>query len=231
MGEVNMNITKNKAKTHKISNGVNDLRGKFISFEGPEGSGKTTHIELLAEYLKGRNYSVEVLQEPGSTKVGKKIREILLDPDIKNMTAECELHLYLAARIQLVKEKIKKFLSQGKIILCDRFNDATLTYQGFAAGIPVDFIIDLTENHLFKDAMPDLTILLDVDPRKGLKRAETDHPKDRQEKKDISFHKKVREGYLKLAKMHPDRIKVVSSNGSIEQVQNNIRKIIENAIV
>ncbi len=209
---------------------MRQLKGKFITFEGSEGSGKSTHIKLLADFLKEKGYDVELLVEPGSTKIGKKIREILLDLNLDRMNPYCELFLYLAARVQLVEEKIKKLLNKGKIILCDRFNDATLAYQGYASGISVDFLTNLTEGHLFKNVMPNLTILLDIDTEVGLKRAEADHPKDRQEKKDISFHKRVREGYLDLVRKNPERIKIVSSQGSIEKIQDKIRELVEDVL-
>jgi dTMP kinase len=221
---------KQKKQAKGFSNGAKKSPGAFITFEGPEGSGKTTHIRLLAEYLKRKGYSVELLIEPGSTEIGRKVREILLNPAFERMNCHCELFLYLAARCQLVEEKIKDLFKQGKVILCDRFNDATLAYQGYGAGIAVDFLINLTEGYLFTETMPDLTILLDVEPREGLRRAQADHPKDRQEKKGINFHKRVREGYLELAKKNPERIKVISSTSPVQEVQEKIRKLVNNVL-
>ena len=120
------------------------IKGKFITFEGPEGSGKSTHIKLLGEYLKTKGYNIEFLREPGATRIGERIRKILLDAELDNMSAFCELYLYLAARAQLVEEKIMPLLEEGKIIICDRFNDATLAYQGYASGIPLDLIANIS---------------------------------------------------------------------------------------
>jgi len=221
---------KNKTETNKIPKRVNELKGKFITFEGPEGSGKTTHLKLLAKSLKDRGYNVVLLQDPGSTEIGKRIRSILLDHNLSNMSPYCELCLYLAARCQLVEERIKGLLRQGKIILCDRFNDATLAYQGYAADISIDFLTALTQDYLFKGVMPDLTILLDIEVETGLKRILKGRLPDRQEKKDISFHKKVRAGYLDLAKKHPERIKVVSSRDPIKIVQDKIKEIVRDVL-
>lgn len=205
------------------------IKGKFITFEGPEGSGKSTHIKLLAPYLKEKGYKVELFREPGGTRIGEQIRQILLDPELNNMSRFCELCLYLAARVQLVEEKIVPLLKEGKVILCDRFNDATLAYQGYASGISVEFIRNV-EKILFSKTVADLTILLDIDVETGLKRTLKNRLPDRLERKDITYHKKVRQGYLDLAKKYPERIKVISSKSSIETVQNKIRTLIEDAI-
>ena len=203
---------------------MEDTRGKFITFEGPEGSGKSSHIRLLVEYLKEKGIAVEVLREPGSTKIGEKIRQILLDTTSGVMVDTCELYLYLAARTQLIKEKIIPLLKSNKIIICDRFNDATMAYQIYAGNKP-ESIMDGFNNYLDKEGVsPDLTLLLDVDASVGLKRAASLRSADRIEKKGVEFHDKVRQGYLKLAKRYPQRIKVISSVGEIGEVQQKIRE-------
>ena len=145
------------------------------------------------------------------------------------MSPFCELCLYLAARSQLIEEKIVPLLKEGKIILCDRFNDATLAYQIYASGLPSD-LMEGFNKHLLSKVKVDLTILFDVDVGVGLKRASEDHPKDRLEKKDIAYHKKVRLGYLELAKKDPQRIKVISSDEPIDVVQKKIQRLIEDAL-
>ena len=203
---------------------MQDKRGKFITFEGPEGSGKSTHIKLLVEYLREKGIKTEVLREPGSTQIGEKIRQILLDTALGDMANVCELYLYLAARFQLIQEKITPFLEDNKIVICDRFNDATMAYQVYAGKCP-EFIMTGFNNFINEmNVDPDLTILLDVDVRLGLKRAASLRPADRIEKKGAEFHDKVRQGYLRLAKKYPERIKVISSVGEMDEVQLRIRE-------
>jgi dTMP kinase len=206
---------------------MKDHAGKLITFEGPEGSGKSSHIELLLQYLEGKGKEVEVLREPGTTAAGEKIRKILLDTSSDNVSDICELYLYLAARAQLIEEKIIPFLKEGKIVICDRFNDATWAYQIYASDLP-EFIIDNFLNYMkTKNIEPDLTILLDIKAEAGLKRAAQAHAADRVEKKGIGFHNRVRQGYLILAKRYPERIKLIQSVGPIEAVQDVIRKKID----
>ncbi len=203
---------------------MKDKRGKFITFEGPEGSGKSSHIKLLVEYLREKGIEVEVLREPGSTQIGEKIRQILLDTALGGMANLCELYLYLAARSQLIKEKITPFLEDNKIVICDRFNDATIAYQVYAGNCP-EFTIEGFSKFINEMRVePDLTILLDVDVRLGLKRATFSRPADRIEKKGTEFHDKVRQGYLELAKKYPERIKVIFSAGEMDEVQLEIRE-------
>jgi dTMP kinase len=203
---------------------MKDYAGKLITFEGPEGSGKSSHIKLLLQYLETEGKEVEVLREPGTTTAGEKIRKILLNTTSGDISDICELYLYLAARAQLIEEKIIPFLKEGKIVICDRFNDATWVYQIYASGLP-EFIIDNFLKYLkTKNIEPDLTILLDIEAEDGLKRAASAHAADRIEKKGVNFHKRVRQGYLVLAKRYPKRIKLVQSIGPIEEVQAVIRK-------
>jgi dTMP kinase len=206
---------------------MKDMKSKFITFEGPEGSGKSSHIKLLVEYLKNKGIQVEVLREPGSTLIGEKIRQILLSPDSGKVSSLCELFLYLAARAQLIDEKIKPLIEKNKIVICDRFNDATWAYQVYAGCLP-GFIIEGFNNYIREQGIePNLTILLDVSAEIGLKRAAMLHPADRIEQKGIDFHNKVREGYLDLAKRNPDRIKIISSEGKMDDVQLKIREKVD----
>jgi len=202
-------------------------RKLFITFEGPEGSGKSTHSRLLCEFLKKQGLKVLHTREPGGTVVSEKIRKVLLDPRNKGMDVVCELLLYMAARAQIVREKILPALRKGKIVICDRFMDATMAYQGYAGGLDVRLIKDigrLTTNGI----KPDITFILDIDAKKGLSRSTGN--KDRMEKKSLSYHKKVRKGYLSIAKKEPRRVKVVSALGEIAETQEKIRKIVLDCI-
>lgn len=198
-------------------------KGVFITFEGFEGSGKSTQIKLLADFLSQDKYPVVVLREPGSTKIGEKLRRILLDKNNVSISQKAELMLYLAARAQIVEEKIMPALKEGKIILCDRFQDATVAYQGFGLGMDRE-IISLFGNFVTCKIKPDLTILLDIPVKEGLKRLGEN--KDRIEERSIAYHKRVRDGYLKMAKEEPERIKLFSSK-DIGITHEEIRKAVK----
>jgi len=197
--------------------------GIFITFEGPEGSGKTTHSRLLRGFLRKKGYKVLHTREPGGTLISEKIRKILLDPKNKGMDVSCEMLLYMAARAQIVKQKILPALTQGKIVVCDRFTDATLAYQGYAGGMDLK-VIENIAGIVTKGLKPDVTFLLDIDARAGLLRA--GRSKDRMERKSILYHNKVRNGYLSIAKKEPKRVRVVSSGGEITLAQEEIRKAV-----
>ncbi|MDP2921762.1 MAG: dTMP kinase [Candidatus Omnitrophota bacterium] len=198
-------------------------RGLFITFEGPEGSGKTTHSRLLCDFLKKEGYKVLHTREPGGTLISEKIRKILLDPKNKEMDVACEMLLYMAARAQIVKEKILPSLKKGKIVVCDRFTDATLAYQGYAGGMKLE-VINSIASIVTKGLKPDITFLLDIDAKAGLLRA--GKSKDRMERKSILYHNKVRNGYLDIAGKEPGRVKVISATGKIEETQERIRKAV-----
>jgi len=193
-------------------------RARFITLEGIEGSGKSTVIKFLAKFFSKNKFSYKIFRDPGSTKVGEKIRNILLDKKNK-ISKYTELLLYLAARTQLIEEKLKKAIFKYDFIICDRFFDSTLVYQGYALGIKfTKKAVDIFSLGM----IPDLTILLDTDPIEGLKRIKN---KDRVESRPISFHKKLREGYFKLAKKYPKRIRLVKSN-NLEEIYKEIEKIL-----
>ncbi|MDP2980946.1 MAG: dTMP kinase [Candidatus Omnitrophota bacterium] len=196
-------------------------RGIFITFEGPEGSGKTTHSKLLCEFLRKKGYRVLHTREPGGVLISEKIRKILLDPKNKGMDVACEMLLYMAARAQIVKEKILPGLKQGKIVVCDRFTDATLAYQGYAGGMDLK-VIDNIAGVVTKGLKPDITFLLDIEAGAGLLRA--GRSKDRMERKSILYHNEVRNGYLSIARKEPKRVRVLSSTGEINRTQEEIRK-------
>lgn len=198
-------------------------KGLFITFEGPEGSGKSTHSKLLCDFLRRKGLKVLQTREPGGTVISEKIRTILLDPRNIDMDVVCEMLLYMAARAQIVKEKILPALKKGTVVVCDRFIDATLVYQGYVGGIDSRLIKDIGRI-VTKERQPDVTFLLDIEAEKGLRRA--GKTKDRIEKKSLLFHKKVRKGYLVLARRESKRIKVFSAAGDISETQAKIRKTI-----
>lgn len=208
------------------------MKGKFITFEGAEGSGKTTQADIAYKYISKKrstykNPLVLLFREPGGVKISESIRKIILDNKNINMTNECETLLYMAARAQLVREKIKPALSKGAIVLCDRFLDSTIAYQGYGNGVDLKIIGELAE-FVAQDTMPDLTFLFDIDPARGL--ARTGRAKDRIENRSIIYHEKVRTGYLKLAKVAPERIIVINAElpkATIsEEVQEHINKLL-----
>jgi len=202
-------------------------KGVLITFEGSEGSGKSTQARMLCSYLRQNGFKVVNLREPGSTAIGEKIRRILLDPKNKKMDTASEMLLYQAARAQVVREKILPALKQKKIIVLDRFLDATICYQGYGAGLDIKLIKQIGK--LATCGMqPDLTMLLDISAKEGLRRSKT---RDRIERKSLAFHRRVRRGYLKLARANARRIKVVPVAKEISKTQSAIRKIVKRNVL
>ena len=198
-------------------------RGIFITFEGPEGSGKTTHSRLLCAFLRRKGFKVLHTREPGGTAISEKIRNVLLDPKNRDMDVVCEMFLYMAARAQIVKKKILPALKEGRIVICDRFVDATLAYQGYAGGIDIKIIKNIG-SLVTKGISPEVTFLLDIGAKEGLLRSKKF--KDRMERKSLLYHKKVRKGYLTIARKEPRRVKIVLAKGDISKTQYSIRRII-----
>lgn len=200
----------------------------FISFEGGEGSGKTTQVRMIAGRLAKAGHECVVTKEPGGTAIGERIRAILLNPGNSGLDPVTELLLYAADRNQHVREIIEPMLASGKIVLCDRFFDSTRVYQGFARGLDRN-LVDRLNELVLGGLRPDMTFVLDLEPEAGLKRvwhqvkdgtrsmAET-----RFENEQLLFHEKVRNGYLELARQEPDRFMVVDASGSAESVFNDI---------
>ncbi|HEX3015258.1 MAG TPA: dTMP kinase [Desulfobacteria bacterium] len=202
------------------------MNGLFITFEGPEGAGKTTQIRLLAETLLNRSKKVELVREPGGSEVGEKIRKLLLDPEQKICSAT-EVYLYAAARAQLVKDIIKPALEAGKIVLCDRFVDASIAYQGWGRGLGAKQVREVNKLAL-AGLIPDLTVLLDLPVEEGLNRAgRRRNGLDRIERESLEFHQTVRRGYLALAAEEPDRFLVVDAGLPVAVIREAIRKKIE----
>jgi dTMP kinase len=207
----------------------------FITFEGVEGSGKTTQIQRLKKYLTQKGIPCKVTREPGGCSIAEKIRKILLDPDHREMVPTTELLLYEAARAQHVKEVIKPFLEKEGVVLCDRFGDATLAYQGDGRRMDLKWIQRL--NHLSSQGIrPDVTFLLDCPSDVGLKRAIQrnrtlkQEREERFEREEIEFHRRVRKGYLAIARKEPRRVKVIDTRKGEEKVFEKIRKIVDNLI-
>tara|TARA_B100000315_G_scaffold258860_1_gene312487 strand:+ start:2287 stop:2919 length:633 start_codon:yes stop_codon:yes gene_type:complete len=197
----------------------------FITVEGLEGCGKSSVFNFLTTFLKRKGYSVKVFREPGSTKIGEKIRKLLLDKKNGNLSLHTELLLYLAARTQLIEEKLKKARSFSDIVICDRFLDSTLAYQGYALGLGK---IAFDSVKMFSLGInPDITIFLDVSPKVGLARLKK---KDRIESRPITFHNKLRRGYLSLAKKYPRRIKVIDASGSLEDIYVSVERLINRVL-
>jgi dTMP kinase len=208
------------------------MKGIFITFEGIEGCGKSTQLELLAKELENRGLKVLKTQEPGGTKIGAMIRKILLDPKNKAITPMTELMLYGASRSQHLKEVILPAIEAGKIVLCDRYSDSTVAYQCYGRGLNLEAIKRL-DSLLTGGLKPSLTILLDIDPEKGLLRAKKRIEKNnsmkenRIEQEGFSFHKRVREGYLKIAEEEPDRIRVIGADLPVEEIHKKIIEIVK----
>ena len=206
--------------------------GIFITIEGPDGSGKDTQIDLLVTYLRLRGHSVLITREPGGTPVGEKIREILLKPVKDHEFADAtELLLFAAGRAQHVCEKIVPAISQGQIVVASRYIDASVAYQGYGRGLPLEMIDNINE-FATGGLKPDLTIILDIDSEEGLNRARTvkkETPSgeiDRIEAAGLAFHNKVRNGYLEIAKNDPDRCCVVDGSHQIVEVSMEIEKCV-----
>jgi dTMP kinase len=194
---------------------------RFITFEGPEGSGKTTQLRRLAARLRDAGHEVVETQEPGGTAVGRELRNILLKPEHGPIGATTELLLMFASRAQNVDEVILPALGAGKIVLCDRFTDSTLAYQGAARGLGADVVYDL-DRIACRGLVPNLTILLDVPVEVGLARAQ----QNRIEGEPVAFHRKVREAFLQLAHDDSKRIRVINSERPKEAVSEEIWDIV-----
>lgn len=204
----------------------------FITFEGTEGSGKSSRIADAAAFLKKQGKDCILTREPGSTRIGAKIRAILLDPASRELDHMAELLLYMADRAHHIATVIRPALAAGKIVLCDRYSDATLAYQGYARGLDLAMLKNL-HRLLMDDLKPDLTLLLDLPPETGLKRAwkqinsgQRTDAESRFEAEEIAFHEKVRAGYLDIARQEPERFRIVDASASPEAVQKNIHRIL-----
>ena len=203
------------------------MKGLFISFEGIEGTGKTTQARLLADYLTAAGHTVVLTEEPGGTSIGLKIREVLLNVEHGEMHALTELLLYNASRSQHFHERILPLLEGGRSVITDRFSDSTLAYQGYGRGMDTE-IIKTLDKIVTGGLKPDLTILLDIDAETGLRRNRGANKVDRFELEDINFHNRVRKGYLEIARREPERIKIINASGEIEDVRQRVLAVAKN---
>ncbi len=205
------------------------MNGKLIVFEGPDGSGKTTILEKINGKIKDLGYPIMLVREPGGTSISEKIREIIIDNENDEMDSKTECLLFAASRAQLVEEKIKPALEDGKIVLCDRFVLSSLLYQGVGRALGVEDVKQIND-FATGGLSPDLTIFFNIDYKTALIRKRANFTADRLESEDFDFHKKIFDAYLDLAKTYKDDIKEVDASLSIEQVSENVLELIESLL-
>lgn len=198
------------------------MNGIFISFEGPDGSGKTTQINMLREYLETTGRDVVIVREPGGTKISEKIRNVILDIDNNGMNPVCEALLYAASRAQLTQEVIIPALNKGKVVICDRFVDSSIVYQGIARGLGEEMVGNINR-YATSGKVPDITFLISISPEEGIRRKHNERELDRLELEHIDFHRKVFEGYKKL-KLKYNRIVEIDGTLNINSIQSVIRE-------
>jgi len=212
------------------------MAGCFITFEGVEGSGKTTQIRLAGEFLREKGLPVIVTQEPGGTPLGERIREILLNHGGFDISGEAEVFLFAAARAQHTDRLIRPALEKGQVILCDRFSDATIAYQAYGRGLPLEAVREVCRL-ASRGLSPRLTLLFDLPVEKGLERAfrriagrEEASREDRFELEHLDFHRRIREGYLAIARQEPDRVKIIDASRDIETTRREVRAILSSTL-
>lgn len=203
-------------------------RGIFITFEGPEGCGKSTHARRLCGYLKRRGYDCICTREPGGTETGERIRDILLHSKDIHISNMAETLLFEASRAQILEEVIRPSLAAKKIVICDRYSDSTVCYQGYGGKVPMMSVMEI-DRMATGGLKPDITILLDIDTMTGLRRAKK-KGMDRMERKAFAYHRRVRAGYLALARLKPRRIRVVKVADAIGCTQDAVRNEVERVI-
>ena len=205
------------------------MQGLFVSMEGPDGAGKSTQIELLRSYLTARGYDVIITREPGGTVISEAIRQIILNKEYTEMSPNTELLLYAAARAQLVQEVIRPALDAGKAVICDRFLESSVVYQGIARGLGVEKVYAVND-YALEGLRPQLTILLDLSAEEGLRRKKNQAELDRMEAEGLQFHQKVVEGYRLLADREKDRIMKISASLPVDEIHAKIVSAIEERI-
>jgi len=204
-------------------------KGIFITFEGPEGSGKSTHAGRIYNWLRDKGFDCVIAREPGGTFVGEAIRGVLLNTLEERISPLTELMLFETARSQIIDEVIIPALENRKIVIMDRFNDSTIVYQGYAGTLPIEQVKKI-DKLVTKSVKKDITILLDVDAKLGLDRALTAGKKDRMEKRDLDFHNAVRRGFLNVAKEDPKRVRVIRTDRDMETVYKSIMTEIKRVV-
>jgi len=197
------------------------MKGTFITVEGPDGAGKTTQLQLLNDVLKEKGYNVMMTREPGGTRVGNEIRSLILNPDFEEMKEMTEILLYAASRAQHVEELIRPALEAGTIILCDRFVDASLAYQGYGLGHPIDLVRQINDSATGGLA-PDRTYLFDLTVTDSKKRMMDRGALDRIEQRDDAFRARVYEGFQQIAASDPERVQIVQANRPIEVIHQDL---------
>jgi dTMP kinase len=198
----------------------------FITFEGPEGSGKTVQSQALYAYLRERGLPVYLTREPGGTGIGDQIRQVLLSPENAEMLPSTEILLFSASRAQLVGQVIRPLLEQGTIVICDRYADSTLAYQGYGHGLDLELLRAITA-FATGGLKPDLIIYLDIDVEEGLRRKRETAEWNRLDRKEIAFHQRVRRGYLEMAAAEPQRWLVLDAARPVAEIQERIRAKLE----
>jgi dTMP kinase len=209
--------------------------GVFITFEGIDGTGKSTHVRRLAKYLRKRGVPFVVTREPGGTQVGEQIRRLLLNPKISKMSPLTELTLMYAAREQHLEEVVRPALARGRVVISDRYNDASYAYQGYGRMLGVQTVRAL-DRIIAGRTQPDLTLLLDLDPQAALSRARKRNTRHRMkntrfENHGLKFQKRVRAGYLTLARQQPRRIKLIQADRPMAEIEADIQKIVDTLLV
>ncbi|MBB6218707.1 dTMP kinase [Anaerosolibacter carboniphilus] len=197
------------------------MRGLFITIEGPDGSGKTTQMKKIEEYFTAKGYEVVITREPGGTRIGEKIREIILDKNHVEMDNITEALLYAASRAQHVAEVIKPAVENGKIVICDRFVDSSLVYQGVGRNLGVALVEGINQVAI-QGIMPDITFLFKLSPQIGIQRKFSQGNEDRLEREKIDFHRRVFEGYMQLEALYPQRIRGIDASRTIQEVHEEI---------
>ncbi|KGN02346.1 thymidylate kinase [Clostridium novyi A str. 4570] len=199
-------------------------KGAFITLEGPEGSGKTTIVKMIEKYLSENNIEYISTREPGGINISEQIRDVILNKDNVAMDARTEALLYVASRRQHLAERVIPAIKEGKVVICDRFIDSSLAYQGYARGIGIDEVMAINE-FAIDGYMPDLTLYLDIEPEVGLKRISKNNEREvnRLDLEALDFHKKVREGYFKLLERYPNRIKKINANQPVDKVFEEVK--------
>lgn len=203
--------------------------GYFVTLEGPEGSGKTSVSALVSEYFSNKGQSVVLTREPGGIPISEKIRDLILDPNNVEMDDKTEALLYAASRRQHLIEKILPALEKDALVLCDRFIDSSLAYQGYARGLGIDEVYEIN-NFAIDNHLPDLTIFLDISPEEGMKRIGVRGYKDRLELAGDKFHEKVYDGYKLVCDRYPERIKTIDASQTLDQVVKDVIELIEEAM-
>ncbi|MGO4901117.1 dTMP kinase [Bacillus sp. GM2] len=207
------------------------MNGLFITFEGPEGAGKTTILQAAADQLTKNGHSVLATREPGGIEISERIREVILNPSHTAMDPKTEVLLYAAARRQHLVEKVKPALEEGKMVLCDRFIDSSLAYQGYARGLGIDEVFSVNQ-FAIGSLMPNVTIYFDIDPEEGIKRIDLNdaREKNRLDLEKLHFHQLVQKGYEEVMNRFPGRFRTVDASQSVELVLKRVNNIIEEAL-